>query len=199
MLKKSLIYFSLLVLLLPLTFAQGRGGGGGQGQGAGMSQGQGHGQGASQGQYGTQAGDTQRDQDRIRVTSQQRDQIRTCDKLADGLRKGARTMSKSGGSKFNAAEARQQQNQIRENLRTMQQEHERLMSGLDSSQQQALQERIRNMNQAREQMNVQMQDMDKELASPNPDAKRVTERAQEMERIMNTWRNEYKAVSAETE
>lgn len=209
MLKKSLIQFSLLVLLLPVALPQGRGGGQGQGsgmgqgqgqgQGSGMGQGQGSGQGQGQGQAGTQAGNTERDQKRIHATTQQRNQIQTCDKTADGLRKQARTMSQAGGKKFNAGEANQQQSQIREGLRTMEQEHERLMKGLDPSQQQAWQERIRNMNQSRQQINAQMQQMDAELASPNPDAKRVTERAQEMERIMNNWRKEYKALSSEME
>ena len=81
----------------------------------------------------------------------------------------------------------------------MEQEHERLMNGLDPSQQQAWQERIRNMNQSREQLNTRIQQMDKELATPNPDAKRVAERAREMEQIMNNWRKEYKALSSEAE
>jgi len=206
MLKKSLILFSMVFLSLAVAFAQGRGGGkgqgGGQGQGQGQAMGQGSGQGGSQGQgqgQGTQSGDTQRDQKRTRITTQQRQQVQTCDKSADGLRKQARKMSQASGKKFNAAEANQQQSQIREGLRAMEQEQERLMNGLDPSQKQALQQRIGNMNQFREQMNVQTRLMDQELASPNADAQRVAERAQEMERIMNNWRKEYKALSSEVE
>jgi alcohol dehydrogenase YqhD (iron-dependent ADH family) len=73
------------------------------------------------------------------------------------------------------------------------------MNGLDPSQRQALQQRIGNMNQFREQMNVQTRLMDQELASPNADAQRVAERAQEMERVMNNWRKEYKALFSEVE
>ena len=108
-------------------------------------------------------------------------------------------MSQAGGGKFNAGEAKQQQAKIREGVRAMEQEHERLMNGLDPAQQQALQERIRNMNQHREQINMELRNMDRELGAPNPDAKRVAERAQEMERVMNNWRKEYKALSSETE
>ena len=87
MLKKSLIQFSLLVLLLPVAFPQGRGGGqgqgGSQGQGSGMGQGQGQGSGMGQGRdrvkardrLGLKPGDTQRDQKRIHATTQQRNQI----------------------------------------------------------------------------------------------------------------------------
>lgn len=205
MLKNTLIQFALLLLLVPVAFPQGKGGGGsrgqggGQGQAAGMGQGAGQQQTAGQAQPGAQAGDTQRDQKRTRITTQQRDQIRACDKLADGLRKQARAMSQAGGKQFNAAEANKQQRQIREQLRTMEQEHERLMNGLNTDQQKALQERIRNMNQSRERINLQVQQMDRELGAPNPDAKRVAERAQEMEQIMNNWRKEYKALASETE
>ncbi len=203
MLKKCLILSSLLMLSMAIAFPQGRGGGKGQGgsRGQGQGQGAGMGQGSGQGggQYGTQAGDAQKQQKRTRITSEQRNQIRNCDQTADGVRKQARKMSQAGGGKFNAGEAKQQQAKIREGVRAMEQEHERLMNGLDPAQQQALQERIRNMNQHREQINMELRNMDRELGAPNPDAKRVAERAQEMERVMNNWRKEYKALSSETE
>ncbi len=203
MLKKCLILSSLLMLSMAIAFPQGRGGGKGQGgsRGQGQGQGTGMGQGSGQGggQYGTQAGDAQKQQKRTRITSEQRNQIRNCDQTADGVRKQARKMSQAGGEKFNAGEAKQQQAKIREGVRAMEQEHERLMNGLDPAQQQALQERIRNMNQHREKINMELRNMDRELGAPNPDAKRVAERAQEMERVMNNWRKEYKALSSETE
>jgi len=40
--------------------------------------------------------------------------------------------------------------------------------------------------------------MDEELKG-NPDAKRVTERAREMERTMNEWRNQYRVLSSQAE
>jgi hypothetical protein len=42
------------------------------------------------------------------------------------------------------------------------------------------------------------QQMDEELKG-NPDAKRVTERAREMERTMNEWRNQYRVLSSQAE
>lgn len=80
----------------------------------------------------------------------------------------------------------------------MEQEHEQLMNGLDANQQQAWQEQIRNMNQLRQQLNLHQQQMDDELKG-NPDAKRVAERAREMERTMNEWRKQYGVLSSQAE
>jgi hypothetical protein len=208
MLKNILILMSIFLLLASTALPQGRGGqgqgkgqgmGSGQGQGMGGGQGQGIGQGAGQGQGSAQSGDMQRDQKRVRATTQQRDQIRECDKLADGVRKQARAMSQSGGKKFNAENAKKQNSQIREQVRTMEQEHERLMNGLDSSQQQAWQEQIRNMNQSRQQMNTRLQQMAQDLGSPDPDPKRVSENAREMENAMNKWRDQYRILASQAE
>ena len=136
------------------------------------------------------------DQKRIHATTQQRDQIRTCDRLADGIRKQARKMQQNNKGKFNADTARQQQGQIRDQIQTMKQEHERLVNGLDATQQQSWQEQIRNMNHLRQQLNLQMQQMDTELKA-NPDSKRVEERAREIERTMNSWRLQYGVLASQ--
>ncbi len=198
MAKKSLILFSLLLLSLPAAFPQGRGGGKGQGSGRGQGQGQQMGGNQGQGQPGMQGGNSQMDRKRIHATQQQRDQIRGCDRLADGIRKQARKMAQTSGNKFNADVANQQQSQIREQLRSMEQEHERLMNGLDAAQQQAWQEQIRNMNQSRQKLNLQQQQMDDELKG-NRDPARIAARAKEMERTMETWRNQYRVLSSQAE
>jgi hypothetical protein len=204
MLKKSLFVFPIFLLLLSIAFPQGKGGG--QGKGAGQGQGQSQGQGQRQGQVmsqgqgqgGAQAGSAQMEQKRIKATKQQRDQIRSCDKLADDVRKQARRMAKDSGGNLNAGQLNQQQVHIRNQIRKMEQQHEQLMNGLDATQQQAWQEQIRNMNQLRQQLNLQQQQMDDELKT-NPDAKRVAERAREMERTMNEWRKQYGILSSQAE
>ena len=196
--KKSLILFSLFLLSLPTVFPQRRGGGQGQGSGLGQGQGQKQGLGQGQGQGGMQTGSAQAERKRIHTTTQQRDQIRSCDKLADGIRKQARTMAKSSGSKFNPDEAIRQQSQIRDQIKAMEQEHERLMGGLDANQQTAWQEQIRNMNQSRQQINLQQEHMEGALKN-NPDPKRVAERAKEMEKTMQDWRNQYAVLSSQIE
>ena len=149
-------------------------------------------------QGGAQAGNAQMEHKRVKATKQQRDQIRSCDKLADDIRKQTRKMAKDSAKNLNPGQLNQQQVHVRNQIRKMEQEHERLMNGLDANQQQAWQEQIRNMNQLRQQLDLHQQQMDNELKG-NPDAKRVTERAGEMERTMNEWRKQYGILSSQTE
>ncbi len=195
--KKSTIAFAVFLLLLSTAFAQGRGGRHGQQQTQGQGQKQGQGPGWRQGQGSAQSGSTQMEQKRIRATTHQRDQIRSCSKLADGIRKQARKMAQTREGKFNADQALQQRNQIRDQIRSMDQEHERLMNGFDATQKQAWQEQIKNTAQLRQQLNAQMQQMDTEFNSANPDTKRVAERAREIEQTMNNLRTQYGVLSSQ--
>jgi len=208
MLKRALTIVPVLLLMLSIAFPQGkgggRGGGSGQGQGQGMGQGQGQGQGTvqgqgmGQGQGGGQQTNAQAVQDRIKTTKQQRDQIRSCDNLADDIQKQSRKMARDSEKKLNHGQLVQQQVHIRNQIRKMEQEHDLLMKGLNANQQQAWQEQIRNMNRLREQMTLHQQQMDGELKG-NPDAKRVVERAREMEQTMNEWRKHYGVLSSQAE
>jgi len=201
MLKKSLIVFPMFLLLLSTAFPQGKGGGGsgkGQGQGQGQGMGQGQGQMVGQGQGGQQATNAQMEHKRIKATTQQRDQIRSCDKLADDIRKQTRKMAKDSAKNLNPGQLTQQQVHVRNQIRKMEQEHEQLMNGLDANQRQAWQEQIRNMNQLRQQLNLQQQQMDDELKG-NHDVKRVAERAQEMERTTTEWKKQYDILSSQAE
>jgi len=189
------ILIVILVLSVFAAFPQGRGGGGQGGrQGGGQSQG-GQGGGQQQGGMGgmqTGAGQGQMDRDRTRLNTQQRDQARACDQLADGIRKQARTMAKnSGGKNVTQAQLVKQRDQLREQVRAMEQEHERLMNGIDPAQQQQWREQILNMNQHRQQINNQLQQLGSDIDSADPNLERVAERAREMERIMKRWRDGY--------
>jgi hypothetical protein len=182
--KKIAIFLSLFLLAVASVYPQGRGGAQGQQQGRGQSQGS------------AQAGQRDMTRERIRTTRQQQDQIRSCDKLADGIRKQAREMARTSAGKFKADEARKQRDGLREQVRTMEREHERLIQGLEADQHQAWQERIRNVNRLREQVNSQLEQMDGDLNAAEPDAKRISERAREMERIVSEWRKHYGAMSS---
>jgi hypothetical protein len=63
-------------------------------------------------------------------------------------------MAEDSGKKFNPGQVNQQQVHIRNQIRAMEKEHEWLMNSLDATQQQAWQEQIRNMNQLRQQLQV---------------------------------------------
>jgi hypothetical protein len=193
-LKKMLILFPIFLLVFSTAFSQGRGGR------QGSHQGQGRGQGLNQGGAwgnGQAGGVGEMDQKRIHTTQQQRNQINSCNKLADDIKKQARKMAQVSGDKFNLDEANKQRSQIQAQFRTMEQEHEQLMNGLDTTQNQAWQEQINNMNQFRQKLNLQLHQMDAELGAANPDSRQIAEGAKEMERIMNNWRKEYNALSSQ--
>jgi chromosome segregation ATPase len=136
--------------------------------------------------------------DRIRATDQQRDQVRTCDQSMDRARSRARDMARAADGKgFNAEQARQQRNELRNEVRTMEQEHARLMRGLSGEQREALQEQIRNTEQNRERIQTRLQEMDQELAGEGPNGKRVAECARAVEREMKQWQETNRKMAEE--
>ena len=192
---RTVFMIALLCTALPLAFPQGRGGQGGGGQSSGQGQGQGQ-QGRSGGSDGGY-GNTDRERDRVHVSQQQRDQVKSCDRSADAVRDQARKMGNLGqGGGFNAGKARQGRDQLQEQVRAMQKEHQRLMQGLNPGQQQALESHVRNMNRLQERLNTHMQNMNGELGKDAPDAKRVAEQAREVERVSQEWREQYRAIQS---
>jgi hypothetical protein len=189
---KLVALIACLIMALPIVLAQGRGGQGGKGQNAGYGQGQ-------QGAGGTEMGrgSTDRPRDRVHVSQQQQDQIRSCDRSVDAVRSQARQMGKYKNGGFNADKARQDGKQLQERVKTMQQDHERLMQGLNQGQEQALESHLRNMTQLQERLNVQMQNLDAELAKTDPDVKQVTAQAREMEQISKEWRERYRSTQSQ--
>jgi len=106
-------------------------------------------------------------------------------------------MGKYGKSSgFNADKARQDRNQLQEQVRAMQQEHQHLMQGLNPGQQQALESHVRNMNRLQERLNTRMGDLNGELGKTDPDAKQVAAHARELERISSEWRQQYRSIQS---
>jgi chromosome segregation ATPase len=178
-----------VIVLLAVSVAWGQG----KGKGSQAAKGQGQ----KQRQAGAQQGQGDMERERVRASAQQRDQLRSCDRSAEAIRNRTRQMAKTAGGKgFNPDQARKEREQVREQLTKMNQEHERLMQGFNDGQKQALQAHITNMEQASERVNTQLQAMDQELSRPQPEGKKVAERAREMERAMNEWQQQYRAVQS---
>jgi chromosome segregation ATPase len=189
--RKLVLWIAFLAAAVPLALAQGRGGQGGKGQNSGYGQGQ---QRRSEGSE-SGAGNTDRQHDRVHASQQQQDQVKACDRAAVAVRDQARQMGKYGqNAGFNADKAHQDRDQLQERVRAMQQEHERLMQGLNQRQQQALESHVRNMTRLQEQLNARMQDLNAELDKANPDLKPVTTHAREVERVSEEWRNQYDSI-----
>ncbi len=79
----------------------------------------------------------------------------------------------------------------------MQQEHEQLMSGLSTQQQEAMQSRIQNMQQIRERVDNHLQQVNTALNQDNPDASLVRQQARDMEQAMKEWQKQYRKMQSE--
>ncbi len=189
----ALTIFALIGV--PPLMAQGRGGrgGGAGGQGGGgMGSGQ---QTVNQTRQKTTSRAQQRQ--RIHATDQQQAQLRDCTGAAERIRTQARDMSKNKGAGFNAETARQQRDQLREQIRTMDQEHQRLMDGLSADQKTALQSRIQDMDQIRDRVRSHVEQMDGQLAEDEPNGKVVASHARQIEKNMKEWRSQYRKMSSQ--
>jgi hypothetical protein len=200
--KKCLMLISVFLLSLPLAMAQGRGGGGGGGgQGGGQGSG-GNAQGQGQNQSGRPGGmqtgseSVQRLRARVHATDQQGDQIQSCSKAADKIRKQARDMAKTG-ARFKGDKARKQLAQVKERVQNMERENARLIQGLDPAQQQAWLNQLRNTERLQEQVRLRIQHMERALNEPNPDANMFGEQAREMEQVMSEWREQYRGMASD--
>lgn len=192
--RKLLILAVVMVIALPAA-SQRRGGAGQSGRGAGPVQSQG-GNAAGDAQQ-SRIRDLQRDRLHTQVSAQQRTQFQTCTQTMDRVRTHAQQMAKTGSAAFNPDAARQQRDQLRSQMRTMQQEHENLMRGLGLEQQSAIQNRARNMQQTQERISLRLQQMDRELAKQDPNGDAVSAQARFIEREMNNWRNQYRDMGNE--
>ncbi|MFP5235028.1 MAG: hypothetical protein ACLGSD_03930 [Acidobacteriota bacterium] len=198
---KGIISLALLVAVSPvMLIAQNRGGGqhrqGQQQPAAGARQGQG---GGTMDRTRDRAKDQTRVQQRDRLhqqaTAQQRDQYRTCDRTMTQAKTQTRTMAKAAnGTTFEAGQMRDHQARVQEQLRSMQQERDRLYNGLNQDQQDAIQQRNQKLQQMHERIQNRVEEMNQELSQANPDAKRVARQARETDRAMNAYQKELRAM-----
>lgn len=203
--KRGFLALAAIVSLAasPVLYAQRGGGGGGQRGGAGGGQGQrptttGRPQGGQQGQVGAQTGTRDQQRQRIHATDQQGNQYRTSTQAADRVRTQARDMAKAAkGGGVKNEEFRQQHAQLRNDIQTMQQDHDRFAQGLSEEQRAAVQDRIRRMDQARDRLHTQSQQMDQEMSRANPDAQHIATQAREMEKAMKEWQKQYRSLGSE--
>lgn len=137
--------------------------------------------------------DQDQDQDRIRATDQQRDQLRIDLGEMDKLRRQLRDMVReSGNGVFTSAQGKQQQEQLRERFRNMEQEHERFMLGLNDDQKNRFREDARIMEQQRERVNNRLQLMEQEMNQGQFDRLRHRTHIREIEKAIKKWQSQFR-------
>ncbi len=192
--RKILVLTGVILLsTAPSLLAGGRGGHGGGGH-RGQSSPQ------SMGHHGQETGIQDRRRPRIYVNNQQRDQYRICTQFANRVRSQAHNMVRfANSSGFNADRARQQRDQLRNEFRAMQREHNRFIHSLSEEQLGAMEDHIRKMNQARDRVNAGRQVMDEGFKQANLDRKHIAKQAREIERGMKEWQKQYHKMDLDME
>lgn len=200
---RTFVIAAAFVLAAAPAFAQGRPGGGqGQGQGQRPKQGQGQAQqkgpGGSEQGRGTMDRDRDRTRQRIHATDQQRDQFRACTQSQNRVRTQARDMANLAKRRgFTSDEARQQRDQLRQLVRVMQEEHHRLMQGLNSEQQEAARMQIREMERVQERLQTRMAELDRTVDANPFSFGEVSNQAREVERAMQEWQKQHRKLGNE--
>lgn len=142
--------------------------------------------------------DRDQDRDRIRLDDKQLDQLRDRIKLTDQTRDRVKLMVRDyDGAAFTAAQGKENHMRIREQVRNMEQEHQRFMNGLDPKQKQRWEKRIMNMEQRRERIENRLQLMEEEMNKGQFDRIRQRTWAHEIEKAIKEWREQYHKMEHE--
>lgn len=155
--------------------------------------------------------DLTRDQDRLRDRDLQRDQQRqtfhssdlqkqqykNANRSASQTLGTVRRMQKSAQqNNFRPDEAREEHRRLQQQVRDMQQAHERLTEGMTSEQAVAVRAHNQEINRLQESMKTRLQSMDDELRQPTPNRARVAEQASAMENEMVQWQKQQQNVAS---
>lgn len=150
----------------------------------------------SSSQFQTEMREQQRQQ--IRATDQQKEQYRITMQSMDRLRTRIRNMERMvKGPEINKDQIREEQERLRNEIRSMEQEHLRFMEGLSAEQKMQIHHRLREMDQIRERINAHGQAMEGEVNRSNPELKEIAERVAEMEREINEWKKKFRELGQE--
>lgn len=133
---------------------------------------------------------------RIQATSEQRAQLRTCLELSERLRTMAATMKKPAG--LSESEAAPVSKQWRNSLlQVMHQSHQDFLESLSVDQQTALKGRLKRLEQVTSELNSRFETVDRDLATPVPNARRVADHAKELEKSLKKWQKQHREIGTE--
>ncbi|MFP5248528.1 MAG: hypothetical protein ACLGP3_01730, partial [Acidobacteriota bacterium] len=119
------------------------------------------------------------------ATTQQQEQYRAWNTSMEQARAQARTMAQTArGRVVSVDELKAQHQQLREQIRTLEQNREQLHQGLTQEQQNAIQKRTQAMRRSQERIQNQVQEMERELSGPVVDSAHMAEQLRTTDREM---------------
>lgn len=125
------------------------------------------------------------------ATTQQQEQYRACNTSMEQTRARARTMAQTArGRVVSVDELKAQHQQLREQIRTLEQNREQLHQGLTQEQQNAIQKRTQAMQKSQERIQNQVQVMERELSGPVVDSAHVAEQLRTTDREMASYQKQ---------
>jgi len=133
---------------------------------------------------------------RVHTTDQQRDRLNTCITTADKVKQQTRDMTRDAKKAgYNREQAVRQRDQMEQQFKKMTHEHQQFREMLNAEQRLLLQERLRRLEQEQIRFQTHLQSMNRVLNQDKFDGQQVSTRAREMERTMNEWMKQYRAMS----
>jgi hypothetical protein len=135
---------------------------------------------------------------RIHATDQQRAQYRTCAQSLDRVRSRIRDMNRiMKGSAFNKQQALQAREQLRQELRTLRQEHERWVAGLDDEQKAAVPEPLQQMSRTRQQLEDWSEALGFELEQESVDSTAVLDQLRKLDNATRQLQQQQRDVASD--
>jgi hypothetical protein len=136
--------------------------------------------------------------EQVRASEEQRRQLHAGSECASRAMTQAREMERvSKRAGFSLGEAQRQQDRVREEVRTLAQEQQRLEAGMSAEQRSGLQDRLSRLEQERLRVEEHVRALDGGLAAPAPDPKRIAAHSRDLERSLKRWQKEHRALSAD--
>jgi chromosome segregation ATPase len=133
---------------------------------------------------------------KIQASEEQRTQLLTCISVSERLGVLATEMKEPAHlSEPEWAKARQRWNEVLSHA--MQNHHQVFVEGLNAEQQAALKGRLHKMHKTWSELSARFETIDRDLAAPAPDAKRVSAHAKELEKALKKWRKQHRELGSE--
>ena len=178
----------------------------GQGSGKGQTlnqpaqgqQGQQHGQRAEQptdrGRQGEQRGDLDRREQKIHLASGERDCFNKASRQSSRAERQAHGMAAyARGTDFDREMAVRQRDTLRDHVRELFREHDRMTAGLGDADRAAVQDRLRKLDKVRDRMRTHLEQMDHELAA-NGLPERFERCSREVARDLEKWNKQHRRL-----
>lgn len=181
----------ILCVILSTTLLLAKGGGGGGGGGNGGSDGR-DGYSGDRGGRDAQSKNLQKNQEQNRFTVQQRTRIRDCRNTAERMQVRIREMTNlASGQTLQAPKLERTRLTLHNEFQQLEKNQSQFSAGLNSQDRDRLRNQLQDMDRSRDRMRTCIQNMESELAQPNPDLPQLRRNIREMEQTMKRWQEQY--------